>query len=144
MTQAEIEALPIEALAADDCALFMWAVMPQLPEALRVIAAWGFTYKTCAFVWVKETKDGGNFATGMGYWTRANAELCLLATRGSPRRINADVHQVVFAPRLQHSRKPDEVYGRIERLLGGPYVELFARQQREGWHAWGNEVEHAA
>lgn len=142
MTQAEIEALPIGDLAADNCALFMWAVMPQLPEALRVIEAWGFTYKTCAFVWVKQTKDGERFATGMGYWTRANAEVCLLATRGSPQRLNADVHQVIASPRMEHSRKPEEVATRIERLVAGPYIELFRRgESRPGWEAWGNQAE---
>lgn len=139
MTQGEIEALPVADLAADDCALFMWAVMPQLPEALRVIEAWGFDYKTCAFVWVKQTKDEERFATGMGYWTRANAEVCLLATKGSPARLNADVHQVVATPRMEHSRKPDEVATRIERLVPGPYIELFARRPRDGWDLWGNQ-----
>lgn len=139
MTQAEIEALPVGDLAADDCALFLWAVWPQLPEALAVIEAWGFTYKTCAFVWAKSTKDGERFATGMGYWTRANSEVCLLATRGSPKRLNADVHQIV-SPRTEHSRKPDEVPERIVRLVDGPYIELFARRPRAGWHVWGNQA----
>jgi N6-adenosine-specific RNA methylase IME4 len=141
MTQPEIEKLPVGLIAADDCALFMWAVMPQLPEALRVIESWGFTYKTCAFVWVKQTKDEERFATGMGYWTRANAEVCLLATRGTPQRLNADVHQVVLSPRLEHSRKPDEVAARIERLVPGPYIELFSRRPREGWDTWGNQAD---
>lgn len=140
MRQDEIEALPVAAMAADDCALFMWAVMPQLPEALRVIEAWGFEYKTCAFVWVKQTKDEERFTTGMGYWTRANAEVCLLATKGSPARLNADVHQVVLSPRTEHSRKPDEVAARIERLVPGPYIELFSRRPRDGWDAWGNQA----
>lgn len=143
MSQAEIEALPVASMAADDCALIMWAVMPQLPEALAVIKAWGFEYKTCAFVWVKTTQDGERPATGMGYWTRANAEVCLLATRGNPARINADVHQVVMSPRTEHSRKPDEIAARIERLLPGPYLEMFARSPREGWDVWGNQAEAA-
>lgn len=140
MSQSDIEALPISSLAADDCALFLWGVMPQLPEALAVIEAWGFEYKTCAFVWVKQTKDGSKFATGMGYWTRANAEICLLATRGSPKRINADVQQVIASPRQEHSRKPEEVAQRIERLVSGPYLELFARRARENWDVWGNQI----
>lgn len=144
MSQSDIEALPVADLAADDCALFMWAVMPQLPEALAVIKAWGFEYKTCAFVWVKQTKDEERFATGMGYWTRANAEICLLATRGSPARLNADVHQVVMTPRMEHSKKPAEIPERIERLVPGPYLEMFARQPREGWDVWGNQAEVAA
>jgi N6-adenosine-specific RNA methylase IME4 len=144
MTQAEIEALPVEHMAADDCALFMWAVMPQLPEALAVIKAWGFEYKTCAFVWVKQTKDEERFATGMGYWTRANAEICLLATRGSPARLNADVHQVIATPRMEHSKKPADAAERIERLVPGPYLEMFARSPRDGWDVWGNQAEAAA
>lgn len=144
MTQEALEALPVASLAADDCALFMWAVMPQLREALRLIEAWGFEYKTCAFVWTKLTKDEERFATGMGYWTRANAEICLLATRGSPVRLNADVHQVVASPRMEHSRKPDEVAARIERLVPGPYIELFARRPRDGWDVWGNQAEESA
>ena len=143
LTQAEIEALPVGKLAADDCALLMWAVMPQLPEALAVIRAWGFEYKTCAFVWVKTTKGGERPATGMGYWTRANAEVCLLATKGSPPRLNADVHQVVMSPRMEHSAKPGDIAERIERLLPGPYIELFSRSPRDGWDAWGNQAEAA-
>jgi N6-adenosine-specific RNA methylase IME4 len=141
MSQAEIEALPVGSLAADDCALFLWCVMPQLPEALRAIESWGFSYKTCAFVWVKQTRDEEKLATGMGFWTRANAELCLLATRGSPQRLNADVHQVVVSPRLEHSEKPEEVAARIQRLVPGPYIELFARKNRDGWDAWGNQAQ---
>ena len=112
-------------------------------KALATIKAWGFEYKTCAFVWVKQTKNEERFATGMGYWTRANAEICLLATRGTPARLHADVHQVVSTPRMEHSRKPDEVAVRIERLVPGPYIELFARSAREGWDSWGNQAEAA-
>ncbi len=140
MTQVEIEALPVGDMAADDCVLFLWAVMPQLPEALAVIKSWGFEYRTCAFVWVKQTADGERLATGMGHWTRANAEICLLATRGSPARLNADVHQVIASPRMGHSKKPDEVASRIERLVPGPYLEMFARRPRQGWDVWGNQA----
>ena len=77
---------------------------------------------------------------GLGYWTRANTEPCLLATRGKPKRINADVRQAIIEPRREHSRKPSLVYQRIERLVAGPYVELFARARRIGWDAWGDEV----
>lgn len=138
-----IKALPIDPLAASDCALFLWCVMPELPGALDVIAAWGFNYKTVAFVWVKQNRGGEGLFTGMGYWTRANAELCLLATRGSPQRIEKDVHQVVLAPVAEHSRKPEDVRKRIERLLLGPYLELFARVPAEGWTVWGNEISRA-
>ena len=76
----------------------------------------------------------------LGYWTRSNSEVCLLATRGNPKRIGTNVRQAIIAPRREHSRKPDGIHGRIERLVAGPYLELFARQQRPGWDVWGNEV----
>lgn len=80
----------------------------------------------------------------LGYWTRSNSEVCLLATRGKPKRSNADVRQAIIAPRREHSRKPDGIHERIERLVAGPYLELFARQRRPGWDCWGNEVEKFA
>ncbi|WP_348271664.1 MT-A70 family methyltransferase [Phyllobacterium sp. CL33Tsu] len=129
----------VEALAAKDCALFLWAVSPELRGAQEVIEAWGFNFKTVGFVWVKTTQ-AGEPATGMGYWTRSNVEQCLLATRGSPSRIDMGVSQVVMAPRGQHSAKPEEVASRIEQLMNGPYLELFARHPRPGWHVWGDET----
>lgn len=138
----KIKAMPIEKLAAKDCALLMWAVLPEFPGALEVIKAWGFEYKTVAFVWIKQNRSGKGLFWGMGYWTRANAEVCLLATRGKPRRRAKGVHQVVMSPVRDHSRKPDEVRTRIQQLLSGPYIELFARgKARPGWTAWGNEAE---
>jgi N6-adenosine-specific RNA methylase IME4 len=136
----EIAALPVASVCAEDCALLLWAVMPELPGALQIIEAWGFTYKTTGFVWIKENRSGEGLFTGMGYWTRANAEVCLLATRGSPKRLAADVHQVLTSPVGAHSRKPGEVRERIQRLLGGPYLELYGRQAVPGWTVWGNEV----
>jgi N6-adenosine-specific RNA methylase IME4 len=143
----DIKSLPIGALADDDCALFIWGVMPELPGALDVIRAWGFDYKTVGFVWLKATPkaevvklDGDGLHWGMGYWTRANAEFCLLATKGSPLRLAQDVHQVVIAPAGEHSAKPEDVRTRIEQLLVGPYLELFARRPVPGWSVWGNEV----
>lgn len=140
-----IGSLPVANVAAEDCALFMWVVWPTLPEALRIIEAWGFTYKTCAFAWMKADPYRlfalqEDVYMGLGYWTRANSEVCLLATRGKPKRLNADVRQGIIAPRREHSRKPDGVHDRIERLVAGPYLELFARQTRPGWDAWGNET----
>lgn len=137
---ADICALPVQALAADDCALFLWCVSPEIPGALEVIKAWGFEYTTIGFTWVKQNRGGEGIFTGMGYWTRANIELCLLATRGAPHRMAKDVHQVVMTPVAEHSRKPDEVRSRIQRLLNGPYLELFARRPVDGWTVWGNEV----
>ncbi len=142
MNQAGIEALSehVERLAAKDCALFLWAVMPQIPEALKVIEAWGFTYKTAGFTWVKQNKVGPGFKWGMGYWTRSNAEICLLATKGSPQRLAKDVEQLVIAPVGAHSAKPSIVQDRIERLVPGPYLEMFARRKCKGWMVWGNDV----
>lgn len=139
MTLEQMQAMDVGSIADVDCVLLMWAVMPQLQEALDLIRAWGFEYKTVAFNWVKTNKKNDKPFMGMGYWTRANSEICLLAVKGSPKRVSASVSQVVITPRREHSRKPDEVYGLIEELLPGPYVELFARTQRDGWGAWGNQ-----
>ena len=144
----DIAALPVADLAADDCVLFMWATWPMIDHALDLIRAWGFEYKTCAFCWTKA--DGRQMQMFdesikadmlLGYWTRANSEPCLLATRGKPKRLNADVRQAIIEPRREHSRKPDCVPSRIERLVSGPYLELFARTERPGWTAWGNQTE---
>ncbi len=140
MTIDEIKRVPVEALAAKDCALFLWTTWPRLEGALEVISAWGFAYKTAAFTWVKQNKSGDGLFTGNGYWTRSNSEICLLATRGAPTRIAKDVHQIIMAPVGAHSAKPDEARRRIERLVLGPYLELFARQKTDGWFAWGNEI----
>jgi len=141
----DIAALPVASLAADDCALFLWATMPLLPEALQVMAAWGFTYKTIAFTWVKVLANNPRKPRlGLGYWTRANAELCLLGTRGSPKRVNRGVSQVIAEPIREHSRKPDCVHERIEALVEGPYIELFARASWPGWTVWGNEADKFA
>jgi len=126
--------------AADNCALFMWFIDSMMPEALEVVTAWGFTYKTIAFDWVKTSKDGTKFPIGMGYWTRANPEKCLLATRGHPKRLSAAVRQLQFAPRLAHSQKPLIFRDKIRELVDGPYLELFARHGRtKHWNVRGNE-----
>jgi N6-adenosine-specific RNA methylase IME4 len=145
---AEIARLPVGDLALPDSALFMWISWPMLVDALALIEAWGFAYKTCAFSWTKAHagqmemfQDDLPALVGMGYWTRANSEVCLLATRGKPKRLNADVRQGIIEPRREHSRKPDCVPGRIERLVAGPYLELFARTRRDNWDSWGNDVD---
>jgi N6-adenosine-specific RNA methylase IME4 len=135
-----IKAMPVAKLAAQDCVLLMWAVCPQLPEALEVIREWGFDFKTVAFTWVKQNKNGNGLFVGMGYWTRANAELCLLATRGSPKRVAKNVHQIIMSPVRKHSEKPELAAKGAMKLLNGPYLELFARAPREGWNTWGNEI----
>jgi N6-adenosine-specific RNA methylase IME4 len=149
----EITSLPVRDLAAPDATLIMWMVdwCPKL--AFEVIEAWGFAHKTAAFTWAKLTEghDGSprfddvisdrDFHFGQGYWTRANPEDAWLATRGSPKRMNADVRQLIIHPVMEHSRKPDCVHDRVERLLEGPYLELYARRERRGWLTWGNEIE---
>ena len=142
MSIDELCALPVAELAAKDSALFMWATFPQLPEALRLIRAWGFTYKSVAFVWLKKNKKADSWFYGLGFWTRANAEVCLLATKGHPKRQAADIHQFIISPIEAHSKKPDEARDKIVSLMGDlPRVELFARQTPPGWDVWGNEVE---
>lgn len=137
-----IRALPVSLLADTDCALFLWATFPTLREALTVIDGWGFCYKTVAFTWVKQNKKAPSLFWGMGFWTRANAEVCLLATKGKPRRVSAGIHQIILSPVEAHSKKPDEARDRIVALMGDlPRVELFARQVTPGWDVWGNEVD---
>ncbi len=132
MPLSEIELLPVRGLLADDCALFLWCPAHLLMHAPHIMTRWGFEMRSTGFIWVKE---GG---AGMGYWTRKGAELCLLGTRGSPKRLSASVQEVVYAPRGGHSEKPAEVRARIERLVAGPYIELFAREVADGWDAWGH------
>ena len=142
MSIEEIKALPVWELADKDCVLFLWATYPLLPEALEVIRAWGFTFKTVAFTWIKLAPRENSIFWGLGYWTRANAEICLLATKGQPRRRSNNVHQVIISHVEEHSKKPDEARRRIVALLGDvPRVELFARQAAPGWDVWGNEVQ---
>jgi N6-adenosine-specific RNA methylase IME4 len=141
MTTDQLCAMPVP--AADESVLFLWACWPTLPDAMRVITAWGFEYKALAWVWVKLDKIGMGFFHGMGYYTRANSEPCLLATRGNPPKPKArDVQALIVTPVQEHSRKPDDQYRKIERLYPGRrYLEMFARRKRSGWDAWGNEVE---
>jgi N6-adenosine-specific RNA methylase IME4 len=142
-------------VAAPDACLFLWMCQPLLIETLRMAEAWGWAYKTKAFSWVKLRPSGGlTFHVGMGYWTRANTEDVLLFTRGSPQRVRKDVYQMiasleaaphetpaVLAPVARHSAKPAEIHDRIERLVAGPYLELFGRRPRAGWTVLGNEID---
>jgi N6-adenosine-specific RNA methylase IME4 len=141
MPHEDICNLPIKNITTDNCILFMWITMPKLNECLDVINSWGFKYKTNAFTWIKQNKISDTLFMGMGRWTRANSELCLLATKGKPKRIDAGVHSVVISHIESHSKKPDEVRNRIEKLCGNvPRIELFAREECEGWDCWGNEI----
>jgi N6-adenosine-specific RNA methylase IME4 len=141
MDHEDIKSLPILEIAEEDCALFLWATYPNLVEALDVMNAWGFKYKTAAFTWIKENKKADTLFTGMGFWTRANAEICLLGTRGKPKRVSKSVRQIVQSKLRAHSQKPSEVRERIVELLGDlPRIELFARERVDGWSSWGLEV----
>lgn len=142
MSVDDICQLPVAEICCKDCILFMWATFPQLKEALQVIKAWGFNYKSVAFVWLKQNKSGIGWFYGLGFWTRGNAEICLLATKGQPKRKSAKVHQFIISPLRGHSQKPDEARDKIVELVGDlPRVELFAREKADGWDTWGNEVE---
>lgn len=146
MGHDDIYSLPVGDVAAKDCALFLWVVQTQLPQALTLIERWGFEFKSVSFAWFKGEglplfPNDVRVPIGCGYWTRAGFEQCWIATRGKPNRQNADVRQVLLEKRREHSRKPDCVHERIERLVAGPYLELFARSHRPGWDVWGNETD---
>jgi N6-adenosine-specific RNA methylase IME4 len=140
MTDAELAELPIESLAHPEGAwLFMWATTPKLPDAIALGARWGFVYSGSGFVWIKTTASG-KLHFGMGHTTRKNAEICLLFKTGKPKRQSAGVPEVIMAPVREHSRKPDEIYDRIERFCAGPYAEVFARTRHTGWDSFGDQV----
>ena len=145
MNTKDICNLPIKKIATDNSLLFLWATFPNIGEALKVMEAWGYKYKTAAFVWIKKNKKSDSLFWGMGAYTRANVEICLLGispkTKAKKIVINNAVHQVIESKIQEHSKKPDEARNRIIKLCGDlPRIELFARQQVEGWDCWGNEV----
>ena len=134
----ELKRIPVEFAAADSSVCFMWATFPMLPEAIDLMAAWGFKYKSGG-AWHKKTKHGKTHF-GTGYVFRSAAELFLVGTRGKPAINNRSTRNIIEAQVREHSRKPDCTYDLIENLFDGPYLELFARQTRPGWGAWGTEV----
>lgn len=143
MTIEDICAMPIGDLAADDCMLFMWIVPWLLPEAIEVLRAWGFEFKSVAFYWIKaEVGEAGALITdtGTGYYTRKSVEQCWIATRGNPSPLATDVRDFRLIRRGRHSEKPEAFAADIEKISAGPYLELFARRPRAGWSVWGNEV----
>ncbi len=147
MKLADLMDLPVHALASPNATLFMWATYPTLEDALDLISAWGFDYKSIAFQWVK-IYPSGQPRFGLGHWTRGNTEPCLLATRGKPHRIDNAVSQLILSEELivhpigRHSAKPPETKSKILRLMGDlPAIELFAREKTPGWDCWGNEVQ---
>jgi len=146
MSTEDISALPVRDICAENAVLFKWATFPNIEEAIKVMRAWGFEYKTAGFVWVKKKKKSGSLFWGMGAYTRANAEVCLL---GISKRTKAgelvkvhNIHQIIEAPIGVHSAKPGITRERIEALTGseGGLVELFARSSAPGWDCWGNEA----
>ena len=146
MSFDDICAVPVGDLAEETACLFLWVTQWLTPIHLKHLEeAWGFTHRTKAFCWVKLSKHG-LLHWGMGYATRQGVEDCLMWVRGDRSLVVAhDVHQVIVAPVREHSRKPDEQYDRIERLLGmqepGGKIELFARQTWPGWTTWGSETD---
>lgn len=144
MTDEELCALPVGQLAAKDCALFLWVTWPLLLKESapvhRLLNAWGFKPSGLAWEWIKKSPATGLYSFGGGYGTRKNLEPCILARKGSPQVKSRSQRDFLYAPRREHSRKPDEQYDRIAALYDGPYVELFAREVRPGWSAFGNEL----
>ncbi len=139
----EICDLPIQNITDKDCVLFMWTTYPMLNEALKVMSAWGFTYKTIAFQWLKQNKSGKGFYFGLGRWTRGNTEPCLLAVKGKPYKYvqSKSISQIIEYPLTQHSQKPPVARDKIIQLMGDlPRIELFARQTVSNWDCWGDEV----
>lgn len=143
MSDDELAALPIWQLAQDDAFLFFWTSGPYLERHLRIMRNWGFTFSTLALIWVKLDAQGKP-SLGLGYLTRSGGELLLAARKGHPKRLAANVAQVLLSSRLRHSEKPQEALERIERLCSGPYLELFARSARSGWDSFGDEVSESA
>jgi len=139
MKPQDVLVLPVHNITENNCALFLWVMDSQIQLGLDVIRAWGFEYKTVAFTWVKLAKTKYHF--GGGNWTRSNPEQCLLATKGNIKRMSASVRQLVIEPRREHSRKPDRIRNDIIELVGDlSRIELFARENTEGWDVWGDEV----
>lgn len=142
LTDEELYRLPVGSLANKDSILFLWTTYPKLKEALTAIERWGFQYKTAGFVWLKQNRRSPTWFFGLGFWTRGNTELCLIAIKGKPQRISAKVSQLIVSPVEIHSRKPDIVRERIVELMGDvPRIELFARKMVPGWVCLGNEID---
>lgn len=147
MSLEELKALPLAEVCAKDCVLVMWVISSHVDQAIDLGRALGFKFKSLGPIWAKTPKHGpkpgkARHLMGMGKWFRQEAEIALLFTRGKPRRRagGGGVRQIIEAPRREHSRKPDEQFERYERLVEGPYLELFARQERPGWAVWGDQI----
>lgn len=139
MSLADLRAMPVADLAAPDCAMIMWATAPLLPEAVALMSAWGFTFKS-AGAWAKQSSTGQKWAFGTGYCFRSAAEFFLLGTIGKPRIKSRSVRNLIVAPIREHSRKPEDQYEMVEQLFDGPYAEVFSRAARPGWDSFGDEA----
>lgn len=141
MTMAKIEQLPIQQIADDNCALFLWTTFPYLDKQIKLFEKWGFTYKTLGFSWIKTNLKNGKPFFGVGYYAKSNCEVCLLGVKGKMKPVSNLVSSCIIAPKREHSRKPEEARKRIVELFGDiPRIELFARRYADGWDCWGNEV----
>lgn len=141
MNIKDIMALPVDKIADKDCILFLWITFPCLKEGIEVMERWGFKYKTCGFNWVKRNKKKNTYFMGLGFWTRSNSEVCLIGTKGQPKRVSKSVSQICDARIMEHSRKPAEIRERIVELCGElPRIELFARDKVKGWDSLGDEI----
>ncbi len=143
LTLDDIRALPVEEVAAETAHLYLWTPNALLPDALKVMESWGFTYKS-NIIWHKIRKDGGSDGRGVGFYFRNVTEILLFGVRGkSARTREAGRRQVnmVETRKREHSRKPDEQYALIEACSSGPYLELFARGERRDWAVWGNQAD---
>jgi N6-adenosine-specific RNA methylase IME4 len=139
MNLEDIKKIGVASVAKPDAALFLWVHNSMVPSGIEIMNAWGFTYKARGFTWLKCYPNSLNPVMGMGKWTRLSTEICLLGTRGKPRRKSGGVRELIIAERREHSRKPDEIYERIEKLVDGPYLELFGSmesQHCENWTRW--------
>ena len=141
MSIEQLKALPVGHIAAETAVLAMWVTDPLLPHCIDVMAAWGFRYATVLFTWAKRTRLDTGWHMGTGYYSRANPEMCLLGLNGRRAPAVRDVRQLIVEPVREHSRKPDRCITDLERMFpGGRKIELFARTERPGWDAWGNET----
>ena len=142
MNIKDIMALPVDKIADKDCILFLWITFPCLKEGIEVMERWGFKYKTCGYNWVKRNKKKTTYFMGLGFWTRSNSEVCLIGTKGQPKRVSKSVPQICDARIMEHSRKPAEIRERIVELCGElPRIELFARDKVKGWDSLGDEMD---
>ena len=142
MNIKDIMALPVDKIADKDCILFLWITFPCLKEGIELMERWGFKYKTCGFNWVKRNKKKNTYFMGLGFWTRSNSEVCLIGTKGQPKRVSKSVPQICDARIMEHSRKPAEIRERIVELCGElPRIGLFARDKVKGWDSLGDEMD---